>query len=112
MVMSIAGTVAANEATRDQGNGESIVSTAFKFGILIIAVFALVAIVLGLWLFNNWAGIVDFGDGILSWFSDLVGGFWGGITGIVPALGSVLLPRSQSQKLKSIRGVQPSEFLP
>jgi hypothetical protein len=111
MVMSVAGTIAANEATRDRGEGESIVSTAFKFGILIIAIFALVAILLGLWLFNNWAGIIDFGEGILSWASDLVGGFWGGITGIVPALGSWLLPTSRSTNLKSIRGVNPSDFV-
>lgn len=111
MVMSIAGTVAANEVSRDQGNGESIVSTAFKFGILVIAVLALVAILLGLWLFNNWAGIIDFGEGILSWGSNLIGGFWGGITGIIPAIGSALLPKSMSSRLKSVRGVNPSDIV-
>jgi hypothetical protein len=111
MVMSVAGTIAANEATRDRGEGESIVSTAFKFGILIIAVFALVALLLGLWLFNNWAGIIDFGEGILSWGSDLVGGFWGGLTGIVPAIGSFLLPNGRGfASKKSIRGINPSDF--
>lgn len=111
MVMSTVGTIAANEATRDQGNGESIVSIGFKFAILAIALFAFIAILLGLWLFNNWAGIIDFGEGILSWGSDLIGGFWGGITGIVPAIGSFLLPKSMSSRLSSVRGVNPSDIV-
>lgn len=111
MVLSTVGTIAANEATRDQGNGESIVSIGFKFAILAIALGAFVAILLGLYLFNNWAGIIDFGEGILSWGSNLIGGFWGGITGIVPAIGSFLLPKSFATKVGSIRGVNPSDFV-
>lgn len=111
MVMSIAGTVAANEASRDRGNGESIVSTAFKFGILIIALIALVALLVGLWLFNNWAGIIDLGEGIAAFISNAVGGFWGGLTGLVPAIGSWLLPTSRSKTLSSVRGVDPSTIV-
>ena len=111
MVMSIAGTVVANEATRDRGDGDSFTTTAFKFGILVIALIALVALLVGLWLFNNWAGIVDLGEGIAAFILNAVGGFWGGLTGLVPAIGSWLLPTSRSKTLSSVRGVDPSAIV-
>jgi hypothetical protein len=111
MVLTMASSVAANEATRDRGNGDSAVSTAFKFGILLIAVFALIALLVGLYIFNNWAGILDFGGSIRDWGSNLIGGFWGGLTGIVPALGSWLMPSSRAARLSSIRGVNPQDIV-
>ena len=122
MVMSIAGTAVANEASRDRGDGESILSTAFKFGILALAVGLLVILLAGLWLFNNWAGIIDFGSGVIDWVWNGIGGLWGGLTGGVPALGSWLfgntfgrLTESPSEgisrSLSSVRGVNPSDIV-
>lgn len=81
MVMTIAGTAAATELSRERDNGESLVSTAFKFGILLIAVLALVALLIGLWLFNNWAGIVNIPSNVLNWALGGLGDAGAAITG-------------------------------
>lgn len=116
--MSIAGTAVANEAARDRGNGESILSTAFRFGILALGVGLLVLVIAGLWLFNNWAGIVDLGEGLLSWIWGGIGGLWGGLTGGIPALGSWLFGGITSgpsggvrRSLSDVRGVNPSDIV-
>ena len=118
MVMSIAGTAVANEAARDRGEGESLISTAFKFGILALAIGLLVILLFGLWLFNNWAGIIDFGEGVGDWVWNSIGGLWGGLTGGIPALGSWLFGRITespsegiSRSLSSVRGVNPSDIV-
>jgi hypothetical protein len=114
MVMTMAGTAVANEAARDRGNGDSLLSTAFKFGILALCVLLLVAILIGLWLFNNWAGIIDFGTGILDWAWNGIGGLWGGLTGGVPALGSWLFSsptESIKRELSSVRGIDVSSIV-
>lgn len=116
MVMTLAANAAANEAARDRGDGESIISLGFKFAILAIALFAFVALLVGLWLFNNWAGIVDFGGSLLTWISDRIGGFWGGLTGLVPAVGSWLFSpveriTSSSAYDRGIRGINPSDIV-
>jgi hypothetical protein len=104
MVMSVAGTMAANEATRDRGDGESAVSTAFKFGILLIAVFGLVALLIGLWLFNNWAGIIDIPANLLNW---ALGGISNGSAAITGGITSFLFGFGGRYKGK-LSGIDPS----
>ena len=59
MVLATAGMAVASEASRERDNGESFISTAFKFSILIIALLGLIVLVIGLYVFNNWAGILS-----------------------------------------------------
>lgn len=101
MVMTMASTYAGNELARERENGESIVQTAFKFTLVMLALGLFVAFLIGLWLFNNWAGIIDFGGSLVSWIGDKIGGFWGGITAIVPATSSFLFSDRRTDVFKS-----------
>jgi polyferredoxin len=98
MVMT---TIAANELSRERENGESIVQTAFKFTRVLIALGLFVAFLIGLWLFNNWAGIIDFGGSLVSWVSGKIGGLWGGLTAIIPATSSFLFSDRRTEVFES-----------
>jgi polyferredoxin len=108
MVMT---TIAANELSRERENGESIVQTAFKFTLVLIALGLLVAFLIGLWLFNNWAGIIDFGGSLVSWIGDKIGGLWGGLTAIIPATSSFLFSDRRTEVFTS-SGIGTRAYLP
>jgi hypothetical protein len=107
MVMTIAGSAVATEAARDRGDGESLISTGFKFAILAIALGAFVALLIGLYLFNNWAGIVSIPGNLLDWALGGVGDFAGGIVG---GITSFLFGFGGRYKGK-ISGIDPSTIV-
>ena len=98
MVMT---TIAANELSRERENGESFVQSAFKLTIILIALGLFVAFLIGLWLFNNWAGIIDFGGSLVNWVGDKIGGLWGGLTAIIPATSSFLFSDRRTEVFES-----------
>lgn len=111
MVLATAGMAVASEASRERDNGESFISTAFKFSILIIALLGLIVLVIGLYVFNNWAGILSIPADIVGWVGSKIGGFWGALTGIIPAVGSFLLPSKRSISGTTLRGVNPQDIV-
>ena len=104
MVMTLASSAMANEASRDRGNGESIISQAFKFAILVIAILALGALIVGLYLFNSWLGfILDIPSIVFNWATSSLGDIGGAIGG---AIGSLFFGFGD-REFSKISGVQP-----